>query len=306
MGATPAETMFRIVMTEPDGNFVQADKNLIRCPHLTASQKETWLMIASTCWHGESSKLICSWTDVAKENGIQYKKFMDAKKSLHRAGGLITNEDGDWELVIPNQEKLPTINDEVEDQPKRKHTMTQKEAWELIKEGWNKDKPEAWMRLDGSFNLPVYIAFETQAKRLNVEREDYARFAAQVCRGATADPWWSKQAMKASSVFGFSKVTDKKFENVEKLYKAGAAVESKIDYACDADILARYHEKGRTDLVKVIRLEAEDSFQATEHLNTIPDEEYDPTAAYIYLAPGSERPIHWSGRTTNSTRYLFS
>ena len=263
-------------------------------------------MIASTCWHGESSKLICSWTDVAKENGVQYKKFMDAKKSLHRAGGLITNEDGDWELVIPNQEKLPTISDEIEDQPNRKHSLTQKEAWELIKEGWNKDKPEAWMRLDGSFNLPVYIAFETQAKRLSIEREDYAKFTAQVCRGATADPWWSKQSMKASSVFGFSKVTDKKFENVEKLYKAGAAVESKIDYACDADILARYHEKGRTDLVKVIRLEAQDRHEAETHLNSIPDEEYDATAAYIYFKPGVDRPVHWSARNRPSTRYLFA
>ena len=293
--------MFRIVMTEPDGNFVQADKDLIRCPHLTASQKETWLMIASTCWHGKSSERVKSWIDVAKENGIQYKKFMDAKKSLHRAGGLITNEDGDWELVIPQQEKLPTINDEVEDKPKRKHKITQKEAWELVKEGWNKNKPETWMRLDGSVNLPVYIAFETQAKRLGVERELYGEFTAQVCRGATADPWWSKQAMKASSVFGFSKVTDKKFENVEKLYKAGSKVEKKVDYQSDAEVFARYAVYGYTRS-KIERIQVKDYNEAAEIAT-----KHNPEDTFVlYFAPNREKPVFWTGIYTDRTRYLFA
>ena len=298
--------MFNIVMTEPDGNFVQTDKELIRCKHLTASQKETWLMIASTCWHGESSKLICSWKDVAKENGVEYKKFMDAKKSLFRAGGLIQNEYGEWELAIPKEKRVETIQEEVQDAPNRKHDMTQKEAWELIKKGWNKAKPEAWLRLDGAFNLPVYIAFETHAKRLDIRREDYANFTAQVCRGGFADPWWSKQNMKASSVFGFSKVTDKKFENVEKLYKLGANVEAAIDYACDADILGRYHERGHTEFNTVLRYDASNREEAEEHLNSIPDEIYNETAVYLYFAPGKEKPVHWSRRNRNSTRYLFA
>jgi hypothetical protein len=298
--------MFNIVMTEPDGNFVQTDKELIRCKHLTASQKETWLMIASTCWHGKSSKLVCSWKDVANENDVEYKKFMDAKKSLFRAGGLIQNEDGDWELVIPQEERVATIQDSVQDAPNRKHNMTQKEAWELVKEGWNKAKPEAWLRLDGAFNLPVYIAFETHAKRLNIEREDYAKFTAQVCRGGSADPWWSKQNMKASSVFGFSKVTDKKFENVEKLYKAGANVEVAVDYACDADILGRYHEKGHTDLKSVTRFEVSGREEAETHLNAIPEEDFSETTVYLYFTPGKEKPVHWSRRNRNSTRYLFA
>ena len=296
----------QIVYDVPEGQYTQVPNSLIACPHLTPAHKVTWMQLASVCRNGQSHVTHNSIAKVAKALGLDYTNFRTAVNRLAKAGGIV-KEQGDWRLTVPSDEAPePTIQDEVQEAPNRKHSLTQKEAWELIKEGWNKDKPEAWLRLDGPFNLPVYIAFETQAKRLNIEREDYGKFTAQVCRGATADPWWSKQSMKASSVFGFSKVADKKFENVEKLYKAGAAVESKIDYACDADILARYHEKGRTDLVKVIRLEAEDSFQATEHLNTIPDEEYDPTAAYIYLAPDSERPIHWSGRTTNSTRYLFS
>lgn len=295
-----------ILSPVPDGDFTQAPNALIRCEYLTAGQKETWLMIASICRHGKSSDDVRSWSEVAKANGIPYKKFMDAQKSLRKAQALIRNEDGDWELVVPTGEAPePTIEDEVVEQPKRKHSLTQKEAWELIKEAWNKNKPEAFFRLDGSVKLPWYIAFETQAKRLNIEREDYGKFVGQVCRGASADEWWSKRDMKFSSVFGYGALKDRQFENVEKLYKAGANVEAKIDYGCDADILARYHDKG-VDKTRVIRLEAGDQFAASEHLSSIPDEEYDESAAYIYFAPNKEKPVYWSLKSKAHTSYLFS
>ena len=262
-------------------------------------------MIASTCRHGKSSEDVKSWSDVAKANGVTYKKFMDAQKSLRKAKGLIQNEDGDWELVIPSEEApSAVIEEEVETQAKRKHSLTQKEAWELVKAAWNKEKPESFFRLDGSVALPWFIALETQAKRLGIDRPDYGKFVGQVCRGAKADDWWGKRDMKFTSIFGFGSIKDRQFENVEKLYKAGAKVEAAIDYACDADILARYHEKGRTELVKVVRFEAEDRHQGEAHLNSIPEEEYDETTAYIYFAPGKERPVHWSHRRYN-TRYLF-
>ena len=289
----------------PDGDFTQTPNDLIRCKHLTAGQKETWVMIASTCRHGKSSEDVKSWSDVAKANGVTYKKFMDAQKSLRKAKGLIQNEDGDWELVIPSEEApSAVIEEEVETQAKRKHSLTQKEAWELVKAAWNKEKPESFFRLDGSVALPWFIALETQAKRLGIDRPDYGKFVGQVCRGAKADDWWGKRDMKFTSIFGFGSIKDRQFENVEKLYKAGAKVEAAIDYACDADILARYHEKGRTELVKVVRFEAEDRHQGEAHLNSIPEEEYDETTAYIYFAPGKERPVHWSHRRYN-TRYLF-
>lgn len=293
--------MFRIVMTEPGGNFVQTSKDLIRCQHLTDSQVRTWQMIASVCWHGESSKVVGNWTDVAQENGVEYKKFMDRLKSLKRAGGLITNEDGDWELVIPSEKHEPTIQDEVDDQKKRKHQMTQAEAWELVKQGWNKEKPEAWMRLDGKINTPLMIALETQTKRLEIEREQYGEFVGQVCRGGGADPWWSKQDMKASSVFGFGKVTDKKFENVEKLYKLGAKVEKKVDYQDDAEILARYAVYGY-QRSKIERIQVKDYDEAAKiAVDHNPDDTF-----VLYFAPNRDKPVFWTGIYTDRTRYLFS
>lgn len=306
MAPTQPERPMQIIYEVPDGQYTQVPNALLACDHLSASHKVTWMQLASACRNGRSHDSLNSITRIATHIGQDPANFRTAVSRLAKAGGIIKEQD-EWTLVIPSEEAPePTIQDEIEEAPKRKHTLTQKEAWVLIKNGWNKAKPENWLRLDGSLNLPVYIAFETQAKRLNIEREDYERFTAQVCRGASADQWWSNQNMKASSVFGFSKVTDKKFENVEKLYKAGASVEVEIDFKQDSDILARYHEKGRTDIVRIIRLEATGRMEAEQHLENIPDEEYDETCAYIYFSPTSDKPVHWSGRSLNSTRYLFS
>ncbi len=296
-----------LLYDEPDSNFTKVSNDLLWNPHISAAHKITMLQLASLCFDGESHKTIRSVADIAKIKSVKEGALRTAVNRAVKAGG-ITKDMGSLVIEVkgPAKEVVETIQDEIDEAPKRKHKMTQKESWELVKKGWNKDKPEAWLRLDGSMNLPVMIALETHTKRLGIEREKYESFVAQVCRGAQADSWWSKQNMKASSVFGFSKVTDKKFENVEKLYKAGANVESAIDYGCDADILARYHEKGHDQLTKVIRLEAVDRLSAQEHLFGIPEEEYDATAAYIYFTEGSERPIYWSFENRNSTRYLFS
>ena len=268
---------------------------------MTDGQKITWQLIASVCWYGESSKTINGWADVSKANGIEYKKFMDRLKSLKRAGGLIVNDDGEWELVIPATKREPTIQDEVEDQGKRKHNMSQKDSWELVKEGWNKNKPDSWLRLDGSMNLPVMIALETQAKRLEIQREQYGEFVGQVCRGATADSWWSSQNMKASSVFGFSKVSDKKFENVEKLYKAGSKVEKRVDYQSDAEVFARYAVYGYTRS-KIERIQVKDYNEAAEIAT-----KHNPEDTFVlYFAPNREKPVFWTGIYTDRTRYLFA
>ena len=296
----------QITYEVPDGKYTQVPNDLLTCEHLSAAHKLTWIQLASVCRNGRAHDGINSIKKIAATLGLDAGKFRTSVNRLVKAGGVI--KDGDeWQLVLPSEQAPePTIQDEIEEQVKRKHNLTQKEAWELVKEGWNKSKPDTWLRLDGSMNLPVMIALETHTKRLGIERENYSAFVSQVCRGGGAENWWAAQAMKASSVFGFSKVTDKKFENVEKLYKLGASVEAKVDYGCDADILSRYHEKGHTNLVKVIRHEAADGHEAEQHLTQMPEAEYDVTAAYIYFSPNSDRPVYWSGRSRNSTRYLFS
>lgn len=129
----------------------------------------------------------------------------------------------------PHQEPEKLIIAEIEEQPKRQSTgLSQKDRWELIKQAWNKHKPESYLRLDGSLSLPVLIAIETQTKRLDLDRDDYDGFIGAVLRGAGADDWWNTKDMTPAKVFGFgANLDDKKFFNVEKLYKSGLAIERK-------------------------------------------------------------------------------
>lgn len=294
----------QIFYDHPEGNYTQVPNELLDCPHLQPKQKITWMQLARVCRNGKSHQSIRSLADVARIIGVEPKHFTTDVNRLIKAGGAI-KEYGDCKLLIPAEKHEETIQEEVEEQARRKHSLKQEDVWPKVKEAWNKFKPESWMRLDGKLQLPLFIALETQAKRLKIEREDYAKFVGQVCLGGTVDPWWSKQTMKATGVFGMGKVKDTKFENVEKLYKLGANVEVKVDINSDEDVLTKYREAGRTELTKVIRLEAESESAGHEHLQAIPNEEYDDRAAYLYFAPGKPRPVYWTGRNTRKTMYLF-
>lgn len=291
----------KITYDLPEGDFTQVPNELLACPHMSPNDKITWMRLASLCRNGESHTSIRSRPDVAKALGINFKTLESGIRRLKKSGGLSV-EGGDLVLTIPTEpQPEPTIEEEIDDQPNRKHRMTQAEAWELVKQGWNKEKPKAWMRLDGKFNMPLMIAIETQTKRLEIEREQYADFVGQVCRGGGADDWWSKQTMKASSVFGFGKVTDKKFENVEKLYKAGANVEKKLDYQSDAEVLARYAVYGYTRS-KIERIQVKDYDEAAKIAT-----DHNPDDTFVlYFTPDREKPVFWTGIYTDRTRYLFS
>ena len=164
------------------------------------------------------------------------------------------------------------IAQEVAEQPKRRSTgLTQKDRWELIKAAWNEHKPESYLQLDGRVNLPVLIAVETQSKRLGVDRDDYDAFIGAVLRGAKADPWWGAQSLKISNVFGFgAELDDKKFENVERLHKAGSALAPKVEKKQEGwdndQLLIDWYKKTcqAPDGLRILRLMVEDEAQARD------------------------------------------
>ena len=295
----------QVLYDHPEGNYTQVPNELLECPHLSPKEKLTWILLASVCRNGKSHEgTIRSLTDVAKKIGANPKHFTTDVNRLIRAGGAV-KEYGDCKLLIPTEKAAPSaIQQEVEEQPRRKHSVSQEEVWPSIKDAWNRFKPESWMRLDGKLHTPLFIALETQAKRLNIERPDYAKFVGQVCRGGTIDPWWSKQAMKATGVFGIMKVKDTKFENVEKLYKLGAKVEIKADLSRDEDVLAKYAAAGAKKFIGVKRVQVKDLEEARDHINDLPDQEF-RDYAYLYFTEGEEKPLYWSHKNKSAFMYIF-
>lgn len=183
-----------------------------------------------------SNRYYDNWRDLANKLGTSQSNLVNRHKpNWIKHGFARVDKSQNLYLLLPDGEAVAVqvaepvdkgIAEEIADQPKRESTgLNQKDRWKLIKDAWNKHKPVGYMQLDGSVNLPLLIAIETQTKRLKVDRDDYDGFIGAVLRGAKADAWWAEKDFKATAVFGFgANLDDRKFENVEKLYRAGLKI----------------------------------------------------------------------------------
>ena len=132
-------------------------------------------------------------------------------------------EDGSELPEIETAEE--TIADSVAAMPKReKGDLSPKERHALIKEAWNKHKPDNFLSADGSLKPTYYIAIETHTKRLKHDRDDYDGFIGAVMRGISADTtgFWKSSTPFFRGVFGEgADPGDDKFRQVERFYKIG-------------------------------------------------------------------------------------
>ena len=290
---------------QPSKNFTLIPNELLTSS-LSPADRDTWTMIASVCRDG-SFDSARGMIVISELYNISYSTFMARVRRLKAAGGL-KGDQHRCELVIPYSDEAPVeknldIADETNSKPKRKASgVTQKESMVAIKKAWNDHKPDNYLRLDGSFPLPLFIAIETQAKRLNIERPKYPDFVIEVLSAVKADPWWSAQSFKPSNLFGWSaELDDKKFKNVEKLYKSPYKQKIEFDYLSEEFWLKWYD--GYYEVDKVIFKTSADYWESLDRSS----EETDNKAAYVWLKEGGKVPHHWTGhndQTTRKFRYL--
>lgn len=311
----------------PKRGFTKAPNELLACP-LSAGEKITWLQLASCMRDGESCELRGGLATVAGQLGVSYANLVKAVKRLEKAGGCIRLRSS-IELLIPEARIQPTrvvedilvtpivpveepetptpekyIAAEQDKLPNRKPTsLKQADREILIKEAWNKHKPENWMALDGRISPPLYIAIESHTKRLGHDRDDYDGFMKRVLNGAKVDGWWSKKInMKAPSVFGFGQPDDRKFINVEKLYNLGGtqqAASAGFDTTPEA-FLEWYRLDAGLGITKVKFIEVETEDEAWDSDKGVQD-----GTAFVWFLTGRAKPIHWTHKLNNPKfRYL--
>lgn len=273
----------RFILPKPEGGFTQIHNSLLRHP-LRRGNHAAFISLFEALSYG--SRPYANRSTYCREVGIPLKTWEKHMTTLLELGVLVTDGkdyvvqvDGEiaeqvneqvTEQVTEQVEKR--IAEEIAEQPRRQLTgLSQKDRWELIKTAWNKNRPEGYLLLDGRVNLPLLIAIETQTKRLGVDRDDYEAFIGAVLRGAKADPWWSSKEMKASQIFGFgAELDDRKFENVERLYRAGSALtprtEKKQAGWDDDQTLIDWYKKTcqAPDDLRILRLTVEDESQARD------------------------------------------
>jgi DNA-binding transcriptional ArsR family regulator len=273
--------MTRIYYSPPSRNWTALENDFVDGPTPDDYPRESWTLVRMIRHH---KAVFSQRQHLCNAINKPLKTFERHLRTLRELGFVEPMDDGyrikigehvlelAAETVEVEPEKL--IMAEIEEQPKRKPTgLSQKDRWELIKEAWNKHKPEGYLQLDGSLNKPLLIAIDTQSKRLGIDRDDYDAFIGAVLRGAGADDWWSSKDMNATKVFGFgANLDDKKFFNVEKLYKSGLTIERKEQRgAANVEAIRRRQEEEFRKMDEVEAAQAEGAKRTTEEFNEIAD-----------------------------------
>lgn len=288
--------------------------------NLPQAEELAWIRLASLD-RAEFSDEYSSMDDLATACHMKRSTLYRAYKALEDKGfvgrsgntilvqvpGFTPSADAQpVEIVAVEEEPVQeTVASEVAKAPRRKPSgISQKESAKQIIEAWNKYKPDAWLTAPPSLNPGTFIAIETQAKRLKIERPGYPGLIKDICLGASQDEWWKVQTMKASMIFGFgSEIADIKFENVEKLYKLGnkpAAKSAGFDRTPKAFLEWYQSLKLGVEEVKSIDTESLDVALETEK-RYIEEANGDRTQARVYYV--NQKPVHWSGKS--SVRALF-
>lgn len=296
---------------DPENDFTRIPNSLLSCP-LSTGEKVTWIQLMSLCRNGISGELPRGCRQASEALGLEYGSFVKAVKRLRTAGGLV-EEDDCWRLVVPDQritaaikpaqELQPSIAREVQQQERRKPSgIKAKDSWQAMREAWNKEKPEAWTDFGASFNNPVFIAIETQAKKLGIERSGYAGFVAEVCRGAGADNWWKERTMKPSNIFGLGvEIDDKKFLNVEKLRNLGKKAPKLFSWDDDYSVFSWYAEAcPGVEFKSIQRIELPTLDDCWQHDWNGENRE---DVIFIYTNQETGRIEHWTGKTHNRKLY---
>ena len=156
-------------------------------------------------------------------------------------------------------------------------------------------------------NPATWIAVEVQAKRLNVERQEYGEFVKAVCRGLKADEWWASKSFKVSNVFGYStNIEDKKFQSVEKLWKQGQTKEAvrATFTGSAADFIEWYNSKGfHVKTVTAINVDNWEEGHQQEQAFLEQNKNVDRAAARVYYA--DSKPVYWSGKMSQKPLYYL-
>ena len=240
---------------------------------LTAHEYQQWVRLLAI-QHGKEHVSFTTAQEVADAIGISLDTMRKRNQELRRKGYLKGNRN-ELLVTIPGEDfvvKEVSIAQEQAEKPKRKPTsLSSADRKTLIKEAWNKYKPDWCAPLSGNIAPPLYIAIEAQTKHLDHDRDDYDGFMKRICAALSESPFWRDKAakpVKPHGVFGWGTPDDKKFRNCQNLYLAansGAAKAAMWDVNSDQDWLDWYASKGLSQFTKVERLKAEDRIQAYTH-----------------------------------------
>lgn len=277
------------------GNFTKVPNELL-FSSLTPGQILVWLRLASIVFEGEE-ETHTTGGKLAESFGINENTLYWQLKDLEKAGGLV-RKNGVLTLAIPEGTPgvdFDSISEEVAAKGRKRHSVTQKEANKIVAKVWNENKPAGWPEIGKTVHPTAFLAFEKQAKRLGVERQDYADMVNRVCAGLRKHEWWSKQSgLKIHSVFGWGvDLKDKDFLKVKSLYDLGVGgVKEAFDWTNDQHLLDWYASK-EVEFDSVLRIVKDTKEDLLAWYDDESNHVDDPRICVVGSVAGAELPEIW-------------
>ena len=174
-----------------------------------------------------------------------------------------------------------------------------------MRDAWNESKPESFSRMKNPIAEKQLETLRRHLQHLSVEASSSA-FLARVLLGCRVDAWWSSKNLKFDNIFGTGKTVEKKYTNVEKLYKLGASDAAKaevFDGSADA-FLNWYHEGGQTQIETVVIVPLDEGVDPID-LELAALESGKKTEARVYKNTGDGRIVSWSFKITEPKFYYL-
>jgi hypothetical protein len=266
--------------------FSKIPNEILFANELTPQERLTWCQLESICFGRDYKLFRRGFVEIASIFSVPYTSLLRSIRGLKAKGYLEESEDGHrllfpWAYdeiqkveketpvapeplekvkeeppdILEPVKKAPqpddfTIRNAVEEKPNQKPTgIDPKDSWKDLCEAWNKNKPDNWMLADGKYNAAVFMTLSEHCKRLGIPRSELPDFVGQVAKGCSVDEWWKdKSGICIPQVFGYyvAKLTDSKYQMVEKLYRLGVNKISKFSWNDDQSIL-HYFRKACPD-----------------------------------------------------------
>ena len=264
----------------PTTEFTRILNTVIFDQRLTVHEFRLWCQLAALPRGQKMTDMTAR--EIAAECGMNVDTCRDQRRALKNKGFL----KGDGQRIIV------TVPD-ADFQPKEVKLDKHQQLRHDLRDAWNKHKPDSYSKLRNPLAEKEVKTLTLHAKH-NGET-DLCKFLVAVLRGARADQWWGsaeRTSFKFSNLFGTGSPEQKKFSNVEKLYKLSSSKKAEgalFDSKDDQCWLDWYHSKGHTHFTKVERLEM-DYFDARNHET---DDQGDENVIYIYFDEDNAM-VHWT------------
>lgn len=276
----------------PTTEFTRIPNSVIFDENLTAVEFRTWCQLLAMPKGRKEVNMTAA--KIAEAHGTTSDVCRDRRRSLKAKGYLSGSKE---ELVVTMPDDGFTAKE-----PK---TSPAQDLRHKLNEVWNEWRPKTFCGMRLPLSAKQLITLKEHSS--NLKEENLEVVLKRVLLGCRADPWWKEKTMKFDNVFGTGGPTEKKFSNVEKLYKLGvsdAGQSVAFDPSNDRSWVDWFALKGSPEYTKIKRLEAADRFEALDNEIELKESGSLTGDTIRVYSDQQGQIVYWTGQNLPQFRYL--